>query len=71
MTYQETEHELQRAQVSRAELVKRISGLISADGVLEAQNGVYLYRSAFTSAAIYGVFSPAFCPARSPICWNR
>lgn len=61
MIYRETEHELQRAQVSRVELIERIGRLMPTDGKLEAQKDLYLYRSSFTTEAIYGVFSPAFC----------
>src|SRR5262249_31635453 len=55
------ELELQRAQAGREELVERMSRLISEDGVIEAQKGVYLSRSSFPTDCVHRVFSPAFC----------
>src|SRR5438128_58066 len=61
MTYQETEHELERAQAGREELVERMSRLISEDGAFEVQKDVYLSRSSFPTECVHRVFSPAFC----------
>jgi AraC-like DNA-binding protein len=61
MSYPETEHELARAQASRAELIERMSRLVTADGAIEAQKGLYLFRASAATECIHSVFKPAFC----------
>ena len=56
-----TEHEAQRMQVYREELVQRIAGAITEDGRLEPLAGLHIYRSTVPLQPTHGVLQPSFC----------
>jgi AraC-like DNA-binding protein len=62
MNYQEAELERQRMQMSRAELIKRMTRAVPGDGLLEVFPGVVLGRfSRPTEEPVYSMFKPSFC----------
>jgi AraC-like DNA-binding protein len=61
MSNQEADFERQRIQISRAELMARISRAVPEDGLLEALPGVILGRFSKPTERVYSVFSPSFC----------
>jgi AraC-like DNA-binding protein len=61
MNYQEADIEMQRKQISRAELMARISRAVPKDGLLEALPGVILGRFSKPTERVYSVFNPSFC----------
>jgi AraC-like DNA-binding protein len=50
-----------RMEISRQELVERVSNAITSDGALEAIPGMYLARSSATLESPNSVHEPAFC----------
>jgi AraC-like DNA-binding protein len=51
----------QQEQYQRAELVERMAGAITADGVIQPLQGLRLARSSKTKQKVYGVSNPTFC----------
>ena len=61
MKKQEGKFETQRIQISRAELIERMSRAFSADGLLEVIPGIVLGRFSRPTERVYSVFKPSFC----------
>ncbi len=61
LTPQQVEHEAQRAQANRQELVERITRAVREDGTVEPLKGLSLHRSSSPTEPVYGVSKPAFC----------
>ena len=61
MNHEETELERQRMQISRTELIKRMTRVVPEDGLLEVFSGVILGRFSKPTERVYSVFSPSFC----------
>jgi AraC-like DNA-binding protein len=61
MNYQEADIERQRKQISRAELMARISRAVPKDGLREVFPGVILGRFSKPTERVYTVFNPSFC----------
>lgn len=59
--YPQTEHDVQRAQVSREELVARIMASLPQDGVIEPLPGLHLARLSAPNEKIHSVLEPSFC----------
>jgi AraC-like DNA-binding protein len=59
--HQQEELEAQRLQVSREELVERISRAIQEDGVIEPLPGLHLGRLSTPLQRIHSVLEPSFC----------
>lgn len=53
--------EWQRMQISRAELIERMTRVVVTDGVLEFYPGIFLARSSKITERLHSVFKPAFC----------
>src|SRR5687768_160279 len=56
-----SEHEAQRAQASRAELVARLAQATHDDGISEPLDGVRLHRASAPTEIGHGVSFPSFC----------
>jgi AraC-like DNA-binding protein len=61
MTYQKAEHEQQRMQSIREELVERMATALPEDGALEAFPGFFLARLSKPAESVQAVYQPAFC----------
>ena len=61
MNRPQSEHEANRVQASREELVERIARAIREDGTVEPLEGLHLNRSSSPTELGHGVSEPAFC----------
>src|SRR5829696_3639954 len=61
MNHPQSEHEANRVQASRDELVERIAQAIREDGTVEPLEGLHLNRSSSPTELGHGVSYPAFC----------
>lgn len=61
MAYREKELEKQRMQISREELVGRITRAVPEDGLFEVYPGLFIARSSRPTESVHSVFKPAFC----------
>jgi AraC-like DNA-binding protein len=61
MNHQQAEHEAQRMQANREELVERIARAIRADGTAQPLQGLHLYRHSFPLEQVYTVVEPSLC----------
>src|SRR5215213_9452720 len=61
MNRPKSEHEANRVQASRDELVERIAQAIREDGTVEPLEGLHLNRSSLPTELGHGVSYPAFC----------
>lgn len=57
----QAEREAQQVHAHRAELVERISGVISTDGTVEPLAGLHLYRHSLPLESVHGVVEPSLC----------
>lgn len=58
---QRVDHEAQRTQVNRDELVERIAKAIREDGTIEPLKGLHLNRLSAPKEPVHSVSDPAFC----------
>ncbi len=58
---QQAVRETQRMQANREELVERIARAVSADGVAQPLEGLYLARSSVPLERVHSVVKPSFC----------
>src|SRR5206468_2255531 len=56
-----SEHEAQRVQASRDELVERIARIVREDGTVEPLNGLQLHRASSPTRLAHGVSFPSLC----------
>src|SRR3982751_1818868 len=61
MNYRLSEHDEQRMQVNREELVERIAQATHTEGYIEPLPGVHLGRLSAPAEHIYGMLEPSFC----------
>jgi AraC-like DNA-binding protein len=61
MNYEEAELERQRMQISRTELIKRMTRAVPEDGLLEVFPRIILGRFSKPTERVYSVFTPSFC----------
>jgi AraC-like DNA-binding protein len=61
MTPQQADHESNRAQASRDELVARIARAVRADGTIEPLKGLHLNRACSPKEPLHSVYEPVFC----------
>lgn len=61
MDPKQREHEAQREQVNRDELVERIARAMPEDGISQPINGLRLSRASAPTGSVYGVAEPSFC----------
>jgi AraC-like DNA-binding protein len=61
MTFQKAEHEQQRMQSIREELIERMAQALPEDGSLEAFPGFFLARLSKPAKSMQAVYHPAFC----------
>jgi AraC-like DNA-binding protein len=61
MTPQQADHESNRAQASRDELVARIARAVRADGTIEPLKGLHLNRASAPKEPLHSVYEPVFC----------
>lgn len=61
MNGEQTEREVQRMHVNRAELVERLLRTVREDGTIQPLKGLYLNRLSVPRGPVHGVTQPAFC----------
>jgi AraC-like DNA-binding protein len=61
MIHQQAEHEAQRVQANREELVVRIGRAIREDGTVQSLQGLHLYRSSLPLKPVHSVLEPSVC----------
>ncbi len=61
MNARSPEHDEQREQANRAELVERIAHAVREDGKVEPLKGLRLHRASAPTELAHGVYDPAFC----------
>ena len=61
MTPQQADHESNRAQANRDELVARIARAIRTDGTIEPLKGLHLNRASSPKGPLHSVYDPVFC----------
>lgn len=61
MSHRDTEFEKQRMQISRKELIERMTRAVPEDGLLEVFPGLILGRFSRPTERVYSVFKPSFC----------
>lgn len=59
--YRQAEHEAERMQANREELVERIQRAVPHDGVAEPLEGVFLARASTPLEPLHSVVKPSFC----------
>jgi AraC-like DNA-binding protein len=61
MIHQQAEHEAQRVQANREELVVRIGRAIREDGTVQSLQGLHLSRSSLPLKPVHSVLEPSVC----------
>lgn len=61
MNHQQAEHETQRVQANREELVERIGRAIREDGTVQLLQGLHLSRRSSPLARVHSVIEPSVC----------
>ena len=61
INHQQAEHEAQRIEANREELVDRIARVIPEDGVIQPLPGLYLGRRSVPLEKVHSVLEPSFC----------
>lgn len=54
-------YDVERMQINRKELIKRISNAVPEDGVVQVLEGLFLARASSPLGLIHGVIKPCFC----------
>jgi len=61
MILQQAEHEAERVQAHREELVERIAGAVREDGTVQPLQGLHLSRSSLPLKPLHSVLKPSVC----------